>query len=510
MTRSPVVLDGRSLVLAALDAVCLRDARVALDPRARDAVNASRAGIEAILAAGETVYGVNTGFGHLANVRVASDDLARLQQNLLRSHAVGVGGPFGRATTRAIMLLRANVLAAGHSGVRAEVLDTLLQLLNRGITPWLPRQGSVGASGDLAPLAHLALVLIGEGSVHGPDGERTPAAPALEAAGIIPIALAAKEGLALINGTQAMTGLGSLVVNRCRRLADSADVVGALSVEAQLGSHTPFDPRLHALRPHPGQIASARRLRALLQGGSIAGSHEDCEKVQDAYSFRCMPQVHGAARDAFDQAAVVLGREINSVTDNPTVFADTGEVLSGGNFHGQPVAMVLDYLALGASEIGSIAERRIEQLVNPKLSGLPPFLVEEPGLNSGFMMAQVTAAALVSESKLLCHPASADSIPTSANQEDHVSMGPIAARKAFRILENSEQILGIELLVACQAVDMHAPLGPSPALRAVHRAVRECVPYLDADRVLHPELEEAARLVRSGVLVDVTTPFLAD
>ncbi len=510
MTVPPVVLDGRSLTLDDLDAVCLHGARVDVAPHARVAVDASRAAIEAILAAGETVYGVNTGFGHLAHVRVGPADLARLQQNLLRSHAVGVGGPFGPETTRAIMLLRANVLAAGHSGVRAVVLDTLLALLNEGIDPWLPRQGSVGASGDLAPLAHLALVLIGEGFVRGSDGARAPAGPALEAAGITPIALAAKEGLALINGTQAMTGLGALVVNRCERLARSADIVGALSVEAQLGSHTPFDARLHALRPHPGQIASATLLRRLLHGGGVAGSHEDCEKVQDAYSFRCMPQVHGAARDAIAQAAAVLGREINSVTDNPTVFADTGEVLSGGNFHGQPVAMVLDYLALGAGEIGSISERRIEQLVNPKLSGLPPFLVAEPGLNSGFMMAQVTAAALVSESKLLCHPASSDSIPTSANQEDHVSMGPIAARKGFRILENSEQILGIELLVACQAIDMHAPLRPSAALCAVHDEVRAHVPYLDADRVLHPELEEAARLIRSGVLLDVALPLLAD
>jgi histidine ammonia-lyase len=499
---SPVLLDGRSLVLADLDAVCLRDAPVELADHARSGVDASRHAIEQILATGDTIYGVNTGFGHLANVRIGPDDLARLQRNLLRSHAVGVGSPFGRATTRAIMLLRANVLAAGHSGVRTVVLDTLIQIINRGIQPWLPRQGSVGASGDLAPLAHLALVLIGEGSVHGPNGDRMPAGPALDAAGIIPIDLEAKEGLALINGTQAMTGLGSLVVNRCRRLAISADVIGAMSVDAQLGSHTPFDARLHALRPHPGQIASAALLRQLLPGGTIAGSHEDCEKVQDAYSFRCMPQVHGAARDSFEQAAAVLGREINSVTDNPTVFAETGEVLSGGNFHGQPVAMVLDYLALGANEIGSISERRIEQLVNPKLSGLPPFLVDEPGLNSGFMMAQVTAAALVSESKLLCHPASADSIPTSANQEDHVSMGPIAARKAFRILENSEQVLGIELLVACQAIDMQAPLVPSPALQRVHALVRSRVPYLDTDRVLHPELEEAARLVRSGEVQD--------
>jgi histidine ammonia-lyase len=445
----------------------------------------------------------------LAGVRVAPKDLVRLQQNLLRSHAVGVGGPFSLETTRAIMLLRANVLAAGHSGVRAIVLDTLIELLNRGVHAWLPRQGSVGASGDLAPLAHLALVLTGEGFVHGPSGLRAPAGPALKAAGITPIVLAAKEGLALINGTQAMTGLGALVVNRCRRMARTADVVGALSVEAQLGSHRPFDARLHALRPQVGQIASADMLRSLLAGGKIERSHVDCEKVQDAYSFRCMPQVHGAARDAFEQAARVLGCEINSVTDNPTVFPETGEVLSGGNFHGQPVAMVLDYLALGASEIGSISERRIEQLVNPKLSGLPPFLVAESGLNSGYMMAQVTAAALVSENKVLCHPASIDSIPTSANQEDHVSMGSIAARKAFRILENSEQVLGIELLVACQALDFHAPLQPSPALQAVHRLVRSRVPHLDADRILHPELEDAAEWVRSGAVLVAVEPHLA-
>jgi histidine ammonia-lyase len=495
-----LLLDGRSLTLDDVEDVCLRGRTVSLHPDAAVRVERSRAVVEAILVRGDTVYGVNTGFGHLAQVRVPPADLARLQTNLIRSHAVGVGAPFDVPTTRGILLLRANVLAAGHSGVRRLVLDRLLDLLNHGVHPWIPSQGSVGASGDLAPLAHLALVLLSEGRVHGAAGAE-PAARRLEELGLEPIELAPKEGLALINGTQAMTALGSLVIARARRLARTADVVGAMTVEAKLGSHRPFDPRLHALRPHPGQLAAASNLRRLLEGGTVCASHAGCGKVQDAYSLRCMPQVHGAARAAIDHAAGVVAIELNAVTDNPTVFPEEDELLSGGNFHGQPIACVLDYLAIGISELGSISERRIEQLVNPNLSELPAFLAEDPGLHSGFMMAQVTAAALASENKGLCHPASVDSIPTSANQEDHVSMGPIAARQALAVLENAERILAIELLVAGQALDLREPLVPAEGPRAVLERLRATVPHLDEDRLLADDLEAAAELVRGGAVL---------
>jgi histidine ammonia-lyase len=497
----PLPLDGQSLTFEAVEDVCLRGRPLTISPEAAAAVDRSRAVVETILEGGETVYGVNTGFGHLAQVRVPPEDLAVLQTNLVRSHAVGVGLPFDVPTTRGILLLRANVLAAGHSGVRRVVLERLLDLLNHGVHPWIPSQGSVGASGDLAPLAHLALVLIGEGRIHGAHGA-VPAAPRLKELGLEPILLAPKEGLALINGTQAMTSLGALVVARAQRLARTADAIGAMTVEAKLGSHKPFDPRLHALRPHPGQIAAASNLRRLLNGGTVAESHIDCEKVQDAYSLRCMPQVHGAARAAIGHAADVVSIELNAVTDNPTVFPLEEELLSGGNFHGQPIATALDYLAIGISELGSISERRIEQLVNPRLSQLPAFLAEDPGLHSGFMMAQVTAAALASENKGLCHPASVDSIPTSANQEDHVSMGPIAARQAYAVLQNVERILAIELLVAGQALDFRAPLVPADGPRATLLTLRAKVPHLEHDRLLFLDMEAAAELVRSGAVLD--------
>jgi len=500
MADTCVQLDGSSLTLADIDRVCVDGVSVALAGSARDAVVRARAAVDAILARGDVVYGLNTGFGALAQVRIEDDQLQQLQLNLVRSHTVGVGTPFDVPTTRAIVLLRANVLAAGHSGTRLVVVERLLDLLNHGIHPVIPSQGSVGASGDLAPLAHLALTLIGEGTVHGPNGPR-PSADALAEAGLTPIVLQAKEGLALINGTQAMTGLGALAANRAWRLARTADSIGALTVEAKLGSRKPFDRRLHELRPHPGQAACAANLARLTDGGTIGHSHEHCAKVQDAYSLRCMPQVHGAARDSIEHVRAVLSRELNSVTDNPTLFADTEEIISGGNFHGQPVAMALDFLAMAASELGSISERRIEQLVNSKLSDLPAFLVTESGVNSGFMMAQVTAAALVSENKSLCHPASVDSIPTSANQEDHVSMGPIAARKAMRVIENTEQVLGIEALVAAQAVEFHAPLLPAAGAAAVLGCVRGVVDRLQTDRVLSDDLAAAAALVRSGRIV---------
>ena len=496
-----VLVDGASLTLDSIEAVSVHGAAVETDAATLARVRRARACVEEILTHGDSVYGVNTGFGALAQVRIDDEKLARLQLNLVRSHAVGVGNPFDIPTTRAIMLLRANVLAAGHSGTRDVVFERLLQHINLGIHPVIPRQGSVGASGDLAPLAHLALTLIGEGRVHGPNGTIVRTAEVLAEHGIEPLELQAKEGLALINGTQAMTGLGAIAVCRARRLAKSADAIAALTVEAKLGSRRPFDPRLHALRPHPGQGAAARNLATLTDGGEIGVSHEDCDRVQDAYSLRCAPQVHGAARDTIEHVASVLHREINAVTDNPTLFPDGGDVISGGNFHGQPVAMALDFLAMAAAELGSISERRTEQLVNSKLSHLPAFLVDESGVNSGFMMAQVTAAALVSENKSLCHPASIDSIPTSANQEDHVSMGPIAARQAMAVIVNVEQVLGIEALAAAQAVEFHAPLQPAPGARAVLTAIRSRVTRMSEDRELHIDLAVGAELVRTGALI---------
>jgi histidine ammonia-lyase len=502
MTAStPLELDGQSLDLESLEQVSCDARPVFLADSALTAIDRAREAVEQILARNETVYGVNTGFGHLAQVSIEPGDLKQLQRNLVRSHAAGTGRPFDIPTTRAITLLRANVLAGGHSGVHRRVVQQLIDFLNLGIHPWIPSQGSVGASGDLAPLAHLALVLFGEGWVHGPGGERIDSAAAFEQHGIAPIELGAKEGLALINGTQAMTGLGALATMRARRLSAVADLIGAMTVEAKLGSYKPFEARLHDLRPHPGQSASAANMRRLLQGGTINASHHNCEKVQDSYSLRCIPQVHGAARDTIAHTRAVLSRELNSITDNPTIFPDTGEVISGGNFHGQPIALALDFLAMGTSELGSISERRIEQLVNPRLSGLPAFLVDSAGLNNGFMISQVTAAALASENKGLCYPSSVDSIPTSANQEDHVSMGPISARQAMAVVENTERILGIELLVACQALDFRAPLVPAEGPALALEFVRGHIPHLDQDRILCDDQEKAATLIRNGSLL---------
>ncbi len=498
---TPLELDGRSLSLEQLEAVACSGHPVALSTDAAEAVDRSRDAVDKILNRDETVYGVNTGFGHLARVSIRPEDLAQLQRNLVRSHAAGVGAPFSIAATRAITLLRANVLAGGHSGVHRRVVQQLIDLLNKGVHAWIPCQGSVGASGDLAPLAHLALTLFGEGWVHGPDGSRVETTTEFERLGISPIELGAKEGLALINGTQAMTGLGALAALRAQRLCACADIIGAMTVEAKLGSHKPFDPRLHELRPHPGQAQSASNLRLLLDGGTINASHHDCEKVQDSYSLRCIPQVHGAARDTISHSSDVLSREINSVTDNPTIFPDTGDVISGGNFHGQPVALALDFLAMGTAELGAISERRVEQLVNPRLSGLPPFLVDSAGLNSGFMISQVAAAALASENKGLCHPSSVDSIPTSANQEDHVSMGPISARQAMSVVENTERILGIELLVASQALDFRTPLVPAAGPARALAFVREKIPALSEDRILCEDQELAASMIRDGSLL---------
>ncbi len=496
-----VLLDGDTLRLDEIAAAAAGDVRVEIAPAARERVRAARALVDA--RAGEDVphYGINTGFGTLAEVRVAPEDLGRLQRNLVLSHAAGVGAPLPLAEARALVLLRANVLAKGFSGVREETLDLLVEMLNRGCIPVVPERGSVGASGDLAPLAHLALVVIGEGEAWL-GGERLPGREALRRAGLGPVVLGAKEGLALVNGTQAMTAVGALTLLRAERLAAVADLAGAMTLEGLLGSHRPFLPVLQSLRGQEGQIASAARLRELLADSEINASHQgpECHKVQDPYSLRCMPQVHGAARDGIAFCRGVLSREVNAATDNPIVLADTGDIVSGGNFHGQPVALALDVLAIAASHLATISERRVEQLVNPSLSGLPPFLAPHGGLDSGFMIAQVTSAALASENKVLGHPASVDSIPSSAGREDHVSMGMAAALKARQVVENVRTCLAIEMLVAAQALDLRRPLRPGRGVAAAHARVREVVPHLEDDRELHRDIEAVCRLVDEGAL----------
>lgn len=500
----PVRLGAEPLSIEALVEVARRTRAVVIDEQARARVEEVRRGIDALLRAdAPSTYGVNTGFGALAEVRIDPKQLAELQVNLVRSHSTGVGVPFDEATTRAMMLLRANVLMLGTSGVRPVVPELLVAMLERGVHPVVPEKGSVGASGDLAPLAHLALVLIGEGeAVHA--GERLPGAEALRRAGLTPIVLAAKEGLSLINGTQAMTADAALTVDRARMLVKVADIAGAASLQALLGSRKPFDPRIQAARRHPGQAACARNLRRLTRESAIIDSHKHCTKVQDPYSLRCMPQVHGATRDVLAHVRAVVNRECNAATDNPLAFVgeDGLELISGGNFHGQPVALAADYLAMGLAELANISERRIEQLVNPMLSsGLPPFLAGDSGLHSGFMIAQVTAAALVSENKVLCHPASVDSIPSSANREDHVSMGTIAARKARVVAEHVEVVLAIELLCAAQGMHLRRPLTADPGVEAAVACIRERVPPLEADRLLHPDITAVTELVRSGALL---------
>ena len=489
-------LSGDGLTLADLVAVAERRARVTLSPRARQAIAASRRVVDRAVRSGETVYGVTTGFGKFADVAIPAGEIESLQRNLIRSHAAGVGAPLPDAAVRAMMALRANALARGNSGIRVATVETLLAMLAADILPVVPSQGSVGASGDLAPLSHLALGLMGEGRVRIRGRERG-AAEALRRARIRPAAFAAKEGLALINGVQMSVAVGGLALSRAIELARTADLVGAASLDASRGSDAAFDARIVAARPHPGAVQSAANLRGLLRGSAIRESHRGCGRVQDNYALRCMPQVHGAARDAFEHARGVLEREMNSATDNPLVFAGRGDIVSGGNFHGAPVGVVLDYAAIAATDLASISERRIEKLVNPALSDLPAFLVKEGGLNSGLMMAQVTAAALVSECKVLAHPASVDSIPTSAAKEDHVSMSPIAARKLGAIVENLERVLAIELLAAFQAMEFLRPLTSSAPIERVRRQFRRRVRAWNADREMYPDLENARAFLSS-------------
>lgn len=493
------ILVGQPLTLDAVVAVARHRTPVALCDEARARIAASRAQIERIVAEGRTVYGVTTGFGKLANVRIEAHDVRQLQRNLVVSHAMGVGEPLSTEIVRAMLLLRAHSLAQGFSGIRVEVIELLLAMLNAGVHPVVPSQGSVGASGDLAPLSHVALTLIGEGTAEV-GGQVLPSSEALAAVGLAPVTLEAKEGLALINGTQAMTAIGVLVVDDARELAVVADISGAMSLEALKGTRAPFDPRVTTVRPHPGAAASAANLLRLSADSPIHASHAECDKIQDAYSLRCMPQVHGASRDALAHVAEVLTREINSVTDNPLVFADEDLVISAGNFHGQPVAVAMDYAKIAIAELANIAERRVEHMLDPAVSGLPAFLARQGGLHSGLMISQYTAASLVSENKVLAHPSSVDSIPTSANQEDHVSMGTTSARQCAMILANAQWVFAVELLNATQALEFHAPLVPGPGVGAAVRAIRAVVPPLDADRIMTGDLAAVRRLITERAL----------
>lgn len=494
-----VIFVGTTVSIGDVVRVARHDARVRLADEARERVIASRTYVESLVAADRMVYGITTGFGKLASVRIAPGDVRQLQRNLLVSHAMGVGTPLPTEVVRGMLLLRAQSLSFGYSGIRISVIELLLECLNRGVHPIIPSQGSVGASGDLAPLAHMALPLIGEGKAEV-GGVVMPGRDALLSVGLEPVVLEAKEGLALINGTQAMTALGALIVHDAQQLATLADVAGAMSLEALKGTAVAFDARVTAVRAHPGAAAAAANLRRLAADSPIHASHANCEKLQDAYSLRCMPQVHGASRDALTHVAEVVTRECNAVTDNPLVFADTDAVISAGNFHGQPVALVMDFAKVAIAELANISERRVEHMLDPAVSGLPAFLSSQGGLNSGLMISQYTAASLVSENKVLAHPASVDSIPTSANQEDHVSMGTTSARQCAMILENSTWVIAIELLNAAQALDFHRPLRPGPGVGAARDALRMVVPTLEADRILTPDLDAVRDLMLSGRL----------
>jgi len=500
MTDRRLLLDGETLSLEEIRDVARGGVHVELAPEALARVERARALVDRVAAGEAAAYGINTGFGTLAEVRIDRKDLRTLQRNLLLSHAAGVGTPLPVPEARALLLLRCNVLAKGYSGIRPRTLQLALDMLNRGVIPVVPERGSVCASGDLAPLAHLALVLIGEGEAFV-GTERLPGRAALARAGLEPVVLEAKEGLALVNGTQAMCAVGALALLRGEALTQVADLAGAMTLEGLLGSHRPFIPPIQAVRPHPGQTAVAEHLRALLRDSEIVVSHADCSKVQDPYSLRCMPQVHGAVRDGLSYGRRVLSIEVNSATDNPLVFPGEDLIVSGGNFHGQPVSLALDVLAIACTQLSAISERRVEQLVNPALSGLPPFLAKNSGLNSGFMIAQVTSAALVAESRVLSHPASVDSIPSSAGREDHVSMGMTAALKARQVVEFTRSCLAVEVLVAAQALDFRKPLRAGRGVAAAHAAVRQVVPSMEEDREIHRDIEAVSALIDSGELL---------
>ncbi|MBN2432778.1 MAG: histidine ammonia-lyase [Acidobacteria bacterium] len=499
MMKKTVHLDGHHLTMEEVALVACREADVSWRPLSRRAVEEARRLVESFVAKNEAVYGVTTGFGKLSDVKINRSQLEQLQANLIRSHACGTGPSLTDAETRAAMLIRANVLAKGFSGVRPVVVETLVAMLNADLLPVIPAKGSVGASGDLAPSAHIALVLMGEGRARY-GGEELDGGEAMTRAGIPVVTFQAKEGLAVLNGTQIMAALGCLLLFELEYLLHMASLAAALSTDGLKDTDRHFDPQVHAVRPHPGQQEIAREMAALLRDSEIRESHRMCGRVQDPYSLRCIPQVHGAVRDTMVHARAVLEREINSATDNPLVFPQSGEVISGGNFHGEPLAFILDFLAIAATELTTIAERRIELLINPDLSGLPAFLAMDPGLNSGFMIAQLTVVSLVAENRILAHPASVDTLPTSANKEDHVSMGMTAALKLRQIVENVRTVLAVELLVACQAIDFRRPLQSSPALEKVYGLIRRQVPFMDVDRNISRDIAIVNDMLRDRLI----------
>lgn len=495
-----VILTGEDLTLYDIHIVCCHDVPVALSEEAKERILTSRKTVDDLVAEGKTVYGITTGFGKFSDVCISQDECKLLQKNLIITHAVGAGEPFSREVSRGIMLLRVNNLAKGYSGARLEVVQTLVEMLNRGVTPVIPQKGSLGASGDLAPLSHMVLPMLGLGEAQY-QGKRLPGAEAMALAGIPTVELVAKEGLALINGTQAMTSTGCLTLFDSLELMEMANIAAALSFEAHQGVVDALDERVHTIRAHWGQLETARMLRKLLEGSRNV-TRQGQIRVQDRYSLRCTPQVHGASWDALEYVKGRVETEMNSVTDNPIIFSDTREGISGGNFHGQPMALAFDFLGIALAELANISERRIESLVNPSISGLPAFLVENGGLNSGFMIVQYTAAALVSENKVLAHPASVDSIPSSGNQEDHVSMGTIAARKAGEIMGNLRRVIAMELMCACQAIDLRSGKdGLGIGTRAAYESVRSVCPMLKEDRPLYEDINKCESLLQGGVLL---------
>ena len=509
MKSDVLLLGARPLTLEDIREVAINKRKVGLSPKAVQKIQKAHKFLLSEIKKGKNLYGVNTGFGLLSDVRIPEHEIEALQYNLLRSHACGMGAYLPDEISRAMVLLRASTLSIGHSGVSLGLVSQIISILNSDVCPLIPEQGSVGASGDLAPLSHLALVLIGEGYARY-RGREMKGGQALKLAGLKPIRLGPKEGLALINGTQFMAAIGSLAVLQAEHLADIADFVGAMTVEALKGTETAFETEIHAVRPHPGQIAVASNVRRVLvpkgEKSEIAISHENCGKVQDPYSLRCIPQVHGASRDAIRFVRETLEREINSVTDNPLVFPTSGRIISGGNFHGQYVAIGMDLLSIAVAELGSISEQRLEKLINPAISGLPAFLTREGGLNSGFMIVQVAAASIVSENKTLCHPASVDTIPTSADKEDHVSMGAWAARKASQVIQNTRRVLAMEMLAAAQGIDLLRPLKSSAPIEKAHQIIRKNAKRLDADRTFHEDMKALEQLIAARTL----EPLLKD
>ena len=495
-----IALGFDGMTLADLTAIARDGAQAKLTVGSEKRIRATRRLVEKWVEDEKTIYGITTGFGALSDVAISRKDTRRLQENILMSHAAGVGEPLDEETVRATMALRVKDLARGHSGIRLETVQHLLALLNWGVCPVIPQKGSVGASGDLAPLAHLALVLVGLGEAFF-KGQRMSGSRALSKCGLTPIRLESGEGLALVNGTQVMTAIGALAIDRAVTLSKMTDIAAAMSLEVLMGSRTEFNKRIHQIRPHPGQASVADNMERIIQNSEIITSHKDCSRIQDAYTLRCSPQVHGATKDAINYCRRVIETEMNSSTNNPLIFADSQDFLLGGNFHGQPVALAMDFLSMAISELASISERRIERLVNPKLSGLPAFLVSDGGLNSGFMIAQYTAASLVSENKVLCHPACVDSIPTSANKEDHVSMGTISARQCREIIKNTENVIAIELLCAAQALDLFTNLKPGEGTLKAYQVIRQTISPLEKDRILSNDIMAMKDLIRSGKIL---------